>query len=119
MILSNSTSPILEIGSGDRQIDYRKIHSPARPNTDDGRVAIRVVVVATGALRPRRSIARAIFGHQRGVIDEPDNERVFNGNAGFPRLSFCLVQFMKRTQGRRLMYGRAHNRWSSRCPHVL
>jgi hypothetical protein len=29
------------------------------------------------------------------VINEPDNERVFNGNAGFPRLSFCLVQFMK------------------------
>jgi hypothetical protein len=29
------------------------------------------------------------------VINEPDNELVFNGNAGFPRLSFCLVQFMK------------------------
>jgi hypothetical protein len=80
-------SPIFEIGSGDREIDYKAIHSPARPNGDDGRVAIRSLVDAAGALRSCWSIARAIFGHQRGVIDERKNEFVFNGNAGFPRLS--------------------------------
>ena len=75
-----------------------------------------ILIIANGfAIAP----VRRSRSFQRGVINEPDNERVFNGNAGFPRLSFCLVQFMKRTQGRRLMYGRAHNRWSSRCPHVL
>jgi hypothetical protein len=88
MILSNSTSPILEIGSGDRQIDYRKIHSPARPNGDDGRVAIR-------KCRHRNRCVALMLEHRsrdlrastRRVIDKPDNEFVFNGNADFPRLS--------------------------------
>jgi hypothetical protein len=39
------------------------------------------------SLRCAHAVASlAIF--QRGVIDEPDNELVFNGNASFPRLSF-------------------------------
>jgi len=52
-------SSIFEIGSGGGEIDYKKNHSPACANGDDGHVAIRSVVNATGALRSCRSIARA------------------------------------------------------------
>ena len=52
----------------------------------------------TDALRFRNVVAigvalmllRRSRSFQRGVIDEPDNELVFNGNAGFRRLSFLV-----------------------------
>jgi hypothetical protein len=87
ILFSKVASPNFEIGIGTGEIDYKKIHSRARPNGDDEHVAIRSVADATGASLMQEHRWRDLPSRQRGVIDEPKNEFVFNGNAGFPCIS--------------------------------